>query len=143
MNQQKILIAAIAGGLTLFAGGFVFYVLIFSNADFILNSVSEGISRETVLFPTIILMELLYGFLLAVVLGWKKAHNFGSGLMAGAFIGLLIGVTFGLDLFSTTHMVQVGGIIFWGITYSIRYGFSGGVIGVIYQAKKVPDKVTG
>jgi hypothetical protein len=140
MNQQKILIATIAGGVTLLAGGFIIYELIFGNADFVMNSQLEGIKREAFLFPAIILMELLYGFLLAVILNWKKANNFGSGLMAGAFVGLLIGVTIGLNLFSTTHILQVGGIIFLGVTYAIRYGFAGGVIGLIYRPKSVPDK---
>lgn len=134
MNVQKILIAAVAGAATLFACGYIIYVLLFGNSTIGLEASAEGVmlaAAET-RFSGIIVMELLYGLLLAVTLYWKGTNGFASGLIPGALLGAIIGLTFGLDLFSTTNLVNFNYVIFAGITYAIRYSLAGGVIALVF-----------
>jgi hypothetical protein len=131
MNVQKILIAAVAGGITLFFGGYIIYMLIFGNSTIGYEPAAEGIFSGPNL-SGIIAMELLYGLLLSVTLNWKGTNGFSSGLIPGALIGALIGFTFGLDLFSTTNLVNFNYVIFAGLTYLVRYSLAGGVVALVY-----------
>lgn len=133
MNSQKILLGALAGGATLFAAGFIIYVVLFGDSQIGFEPISDGIMTEDINYSGIIAMELLYGLLLAVTLNWKGTSGFSAGLIPGALIGSLIGLTFGLDLYSTTNLVNFNAIIFWGITYLVRYSLAGGVISLIYR----------
>ena len=134
MNVQKVLIAAVAGAATLFACGYIIYVLLFGNSNMGLEPAAESVmlSSEETNFSGIIAMELLYGLLLSVTLYWKGTSGFSSVLIPGALIGSLIGFTFGLDLLSTTNLVNFNAVIFWGVTYAIRYSLAGGVIALVY-----------
>jgi hypothetical protein len=135
MNTQKLLIGTIAGGITLFVTGFIIYVWLFGNSNIGMEPSAEGIMLENIKFPTIILMELVYGLLLTIILLWRGAGNFSSGLSAGALVGLLIGFTFGLDLYSTTGLVNFNYVLFSAITYAVRYGLAGGVIAFVIKSK--------
>ena len=134
MNVQKILIASAAGAATLFACGYIIYVLLFGNSPIGLEESASGVmlSSSDTNFSGIIAMELLYGLLLAATLNWKGTSGFGSGLIPGALIGSLVGFTFGLDLLSTTNLVNFNYVIFSGLTYAVRYGLAGGVIALVY-----------
>lgn len=135
MNVQKLLIGTIVGGITLFAAGYIIYMWLFGNANIGMEPSAEGIMLENIKFPTIILMELVYGLLLTIILIWRGAGNFISGLSAGALVGLLIGFTFGLDLFSTTGLVNFSYVLFEAVTYAVRYGLAGGVISLVIRNK--------
>jgi hypothetical protein len=135
MNAQKLLIGTIAGGITLFAAGFIIYVWLFGDSNIGMEPAAEGFMLENIKFPTIILMELVYGLLLTIILIWRGVTNFSSGLSAGALIGLLIGFTFGLDLFSTTGLVNFNYVLYEAITYAVRYGLAGGVIALLIKSK--------
>jgi len=131
MNVQKILIAAVAGAATLFACGIIIYVLIFGDSTIGFEPSAEGIFSDPN-FSGIIAMELLYGLLLAVTLNWKGTNGFSSGLIPGALLGALIGFTFGLDLFSTTNLVNFNYVIYSGLTYLVRYALAGGAVALVY-----------
>ena len=132
MNTQRILLAALAGAATLFACGFIIYILLFGDSSIGMEPSAEGVLNVKTNFSGIIVMELLYGLLLAVTLNWKGTGSFSSGLIPGGLIGALVGITFGLDLFSTTNLVNFNAVIFWGVTYLIRYALAGGVVGLVY-----------
>lgn len=134
MNAQKLLIGTLAGGITLLAAGFIIYVWLFGNSNIGMEPSAEGIMLENIKFPTIILMELVYGLLLTIILLWRGAGNFSSGLSAGALVGLLIGLTFGLDLYSTTGLVNFNYVLFSAVTYAVRYGLAGGVIALVIKS---------
>ncbi len=134
MNVQKIFIASAAGAATLFATGYIIYVLLFGNSPVGLEESANGVmlTGSETKFSGIIVMELLYGLLLASTLNWKGTNGFSSGLIPGALIGSLIGFTFGLDLLSTTNLVNFNYVIFAGVSYAVRYGLAGGVIALVY-----------
>ena len=137
MNSTKTLLAALAGGLTLFALGYLIYMVIFGNADFYMAPGEKaGMRADLVLWP-IILMEILYGLLLAITFGRLAGiSTFSGGLKAGAVIGLLLGACVGLDYFATTAFYSLTVVLFWGITYAIRFAVAGGVAGMVLGSGK-------
>ena len=128
--MKNKIIAVLGGTVVLFGLGFLIYVVLFGDAEFLKTDGAKLAAREVPLFPYIILMELLYATLMTIIFSrWAQIKTFSTGAKAGLVIGLLIGLCFGLDLFATTTLVTITGVVFWGITYAIRYAIAGGVIG--------------
>ena len=132
MKVEKILIAAVAGGVTLFATGYIIYELIFANASIGMEPAAEGVLGVKLDLSGIIVMELLFGLLLAVTLNWKGTNGFSSGLIPGGLIGVIIGITINLYLLSTTDLINFNSVIYDGITFLIRFAIAGGVVALIY-----------
>lgn len=132
MNTNKILTGAIAGAAALFVQGYLMYEIIFKNSTIGMQPEAAEILNSQVNFSGIVVMELLYGLLLATVLNWKAARGFLNGLIPGGFIGLIVGLTFGLDLYSTTTLVNFNFVLFWGLTNLVRYSISGGIIAATF-----------
>ena len=132
MNTQKILIGALIGAITLFVIGYIIYVLIMPSPAFAQGDCYGDCATDpaAIIFPAIIVMEILWALLVAVIFGrWASISTFNTGMKAGAFIGLIIGLGIGLDIFATTCLITFNAVIFYGITYAIRYAIAGGVIG--------------
>jgi hypothetical protein len=129
MNTQKTLLATLAGGATLFALGFLIYVLAFGDATFGMGPAAEAAAKEAINFPSIILMELLYGFLIAYVLGrWAGVST--------SILGLIIGLCTALELFATTNITNLNGVIFTAVTWAVRWAIAGGVAGIVLGSGK-------
>ena len=128
--MKNKIIAVLGGTVVLFGIGFLIYVVLFGEAEFLKTDSMSAAGRAEPLFPYIIFMEILYATLITIIFSrWAQIKTFSTGAKAGLVIGLFIGVCFGLDLLATTTLVTWTGVVFWGITYAIRYAFAGGVIG--------------
>lgn len=128
MNVQKTLLASVAGLVALFGLGFVIYVLLFPEIPVTTDVMQEGYSRN--FFPGIIAFEFLYGLLLTIIFQqWAGIKTFNGGLRAGAVIGLLLGLCMGLWLFSTTSLYSANIVWWYAITFVVRFGVAGGLVG--------------
>lgn len=127
MNIQKTLLATIAGFVALFGLGFLIYVLIFSSTQFTTEAASS-VTRE--FFPGIIAFEVLYALFVTIIFQrWAGISTFITGLKAGAVIGLLLGLCTSLWLFSTTTLYDPNIVWWYALTFAIRFGVAGGLIG--------------
>ncbi len=127
MNIQKTILATLAGFVALFGLGFVIYVLLLPDLRFATDA-AEAVTREY--FPGIIIFEILFALLLAIIFGrWAAIKTFNTGMKAGAVIGLILGLCIGLWMYSTTTLFT-GGVIWWyALTFSIRFAVAGGLVG--------------
>ena len=125
------LLAIIVGAAALFGLGTLIYLVIFSDPSMHLTESGLEVSKDPIELPFIILMELLYATLLTLICRWGKIKSFSSGAKAGLITGLIIGGCFGLDLFATTTVTTLSGVIFWALTYALRYAVATGLIGWI------------
>ena len=127
MNIQKTILGTLAGFVGLFGLGLLIYVVLFSTVQYT-TIAAEGLNRE--LFPGIIAFEIIYALLVTIIFQkWAGISTFNGGLKAGALIGLLLGLAMGLWLFSTTTLYDHN-IVWWhGLTWAIRFGIAGGMIG--------------
>lgn len=132
MDTKKIILATLAGGATLFALGFLIYVLAFGDATFYKAEGAAAIEKNPIEFWAIILMELLYGLLLTLVFSrWAGIKTFAGGLKAGAWIGFLIGTCIGLEIFATANWILLSGVVFNALTFAVRFAIAGGVVGLV------------
>ena len=128
-KMKNKFIAVIGGFLALFGLGYVIYVKLFNDPSLHFGHES-GVVLEEPNFLIIILMEVLYAKLLTVILGhWDSVKSFGSGIVPGLTIGAFIGLTFALYLYGTSTLVDLNVVVFYTLTFAVRFAVAGGVIG--------------
>jgi len=127
--MKKNVLAILGGTVALFGLGYLIYVVLGYHA---MNGPgAEAIAATEMNFVTIILMEVLYATLIALIFGkWAQIKTFSTGAKAGLIIGLFLGALPALELFSTTNdLIDVTGVITGAVTFGIRFAVAGGVIG--------------
>jgi len=93
----------------------------------------EAAARSPEIFPAIIAFEIIYGFILAYIYGkWAGIKTFSTGAKEGAVLGLLFGLVMSLWLYSTTTLMTELGVLWWSVTFVVRFAAAGGVIGWYY-----------
>ena len=124
--NQKCVLATLAGGVTLFVLGYVFYGLLL--ADFFAN---ESMS-ETPAYWAIAAGQLAGGALLAVALSWRAATGPGEAFKSGALVGVLFSLSMGLTMFGTTEgMYTVATVVGDAVVSVVMYGIAGMVVAKI------------
>ena len=94
MNTNKILLGAVAGGITYFLLGWLVYGTLLkdftqSYPELKPETVTD-IMRNPMVMWAMALGCLVYGLFLAIVMGrWASISTFAAGAKAGAIIGLL------------------------------------------------------
>ncbi len=119
------LLAALAGGVTLFVMGFIFYVLLL--ADFF----TVAVVKEPPGFLYIVLGELVWGLLLAWVFARARITTVRDGAMAGAWFGFLAALAVGLIMYGATTVADLQYYLVDALVYAVRYAAAGAVIGLV------------
>ncbi|MCF8247043.1 MAG: hypothetical protein K9J37_18970 [Saprospiraceae bacterium] len=129
--MKKQILGALAGGAALFITGYLIYIIIFQNdPSFIDGEGAAAGARNPPLFPVIILMEIGYGLLMTLIFSkWANISTFKGGLWPGAWLGFLIGMTFGMWMYGVTTLANVNGIFYYALTFAVRFAVAGGAIG--------------
>lgn len=121
--DTKVIVAGLIGGITLFATGFIVYVLLL--ADFFVTSVM----KDPPDFIFIILGELIFGCFLAWVLSRMGDVTLSSGAKSGALIGFLVALAYGFILYGSTTMGDLTYYLVDTVVSAVRYGVAGAAIG--------------
>ncbi|MDI9364541.1 MAG: hypothetical protein QM541_06300 [Flavobacterium sp.] len=104
MNVKKLFVSGVAGGITYFFLGFLFYGVWFVNDT--LSSVA-GVNRQMdqMIWWSLILGSLLYGILVAFVIGKSNITNVVSGFATSAVVGLLVSASYNFTIYANTNLV--------------------------------------
>ena len=133
MKTNKILVGGVAGGIVFFLLGWLIWGLIL--AGYMAANSNQCIVRpmDQMIWWALILSDLCWGFLLAVVFSWSNTTGWMDGAKKGVIVGLLIGLLIDLyfyaastmfsnltvilvDVLATAVMLAVGGaIIAWAM----------------------------
>ncbi len=124
--NTKTLIAAVAGGLTLFLTGFIFYVLLLG--DFF----AVDVARDPPGFLYIVPGEIVLGYLLAWVLSCCGASSVVDGAKYGALVGFLIALGYGLIMYGATTITDLTHYLVEAVVWAVRFACAGAVIGWWY-----------
>ena len=124
--KNKIL-AIIGGTIALFGLGYLIYVVLGFNAQ--QGPLAKEVFTKLEL-PPIILMEVLYATLLTIIFSrWTQIKTFSTGAIAGLVIGAFIGGCSTLEVFATSELVNLSGVLMAAVTFGVRFAVAGGVIG--------------
>ena len=106
MNTNKTLMGGIAGGIAFFLLGWLFYGVILM--DYMTQHGYPGFMKpESELMSGmmwLVLSNLAWGFLIAIVWGWAKVDSVMTGLKNGAIMGFLIALSIDLGFYAMSNM---------------------------------------
>ncbi len=130
MDAKKFIMAMLAGAVTLFLLGYVFYVALL--ADFFMKAAGSaaGTFRQEPILWSIFLGEAAMAALITLIFGrWASIKTFTGGLKAGAIIGILAGLSINFVFYGTTTLGTMTSGLADSIVTLIRHAIAGGVIG--------------
>jgi hypothetical protein len=121
-------LAILGGTIALFGLGYLIYVVLGLWA--LEGPVAEEVFTKLDLFP-IIIMEALYAALMTIVFSkWTQIRTFSSGALAGLIFGVFIGACSTLEVFATSELVGLKGVLMAAVTFGVRFAVAGGIIGL-------------
>jgi hypothetical protein len=135
MQNSKIIIGGIVAGITFFILGFIFYGLLLKN--FLASQSMPGAYKEIPSFPMLILGQLLYGFVFALVIGtWGKASSAGDGAKKGFALALLMGAAYDITYYATSNIMTLQGMLVDIAVVVVMGVIAGAVVGAVMSPKK-------
>ena len=124
--NKNFLMATIAGGVTLFVLSFLIYAVLL--ADFFAN---DAINPEPIMWA-VTLGQFLSAAFLTIILGWKGVTNAKEGFQAGAIIGAVMGLAFGLMMYGAmVGMHTITTLLGDTVVSLVVYGIGGAVIALV------------
>jgi hypothetical protein len=137
MKTTKILLAGLAGGVLFFLLGWLIYGILlidFSAANY--NQCAQRPMEEMVWW-SLVLAYLAYGFLLALIINWSKSKGMLAGLKIGAIVGLLISISMDFSMYSmSTTFLNFSAVVVDIAVYTFMSALSGLVVGLIMGTGK-------
>ena len=103
MNSKKILLPGLAGGVAYFFLGYLFYGILFKN---VMASPVTGVMRpmEQMVWWAIITGSLIYGILIAYVIGKANKSSIINGAVTGTIVGFLVSASYNFTMYATTNL---------------------------------------
>jgi hypothetical protein len=132
MTFKKILLAGIAGAVVYFLLGWLFYGILLMNFFAENAGSATGVAKEPMLMWALVVGDLCWGFLLAVIFGcWTNIRTWLGGAKAGAIIGLLSGAGVDFMMYGTSNLYNCTALIVDVIVVIVMTAISGAVVAVI------------
>lgn len=102
--NMKILKGTLVGGIVFFLLGWLVYGILLKN--FMASNFNQCAYKPTeeMIWWSMILSNLIYGYFLTLILKWTGAKDLIDGLRTGALVGLLFAATIDLSFYSMTTM---------------------------------------
>jgi hypothetical protein len=134
MNSSKFFLGGIVGGIVYFFLGYLFYGLLLKSF-FDANATPTDMGK--MIWWALIVGNLLMGFLLSYIIGKANAASMGSGAGIGFVVGLLMGFSFDLMMYSMGNgMSNLKAIGVDAITAAVISAIAGAAIGWVYGMGK-------
>ena len=128
--STKVLLATLAGFVTMFLLGWLFWGYLFMDTFKSLSNPVEGAERAEPILWAIALSNVAWAYLYAYIFDrWASISTFKGGAMAGALMALLIGLTLDLVMYATLTMPTLQGLALDVVLNLVVGAIGGGVIG--------------
>jgi len=138
MDAKKRITATLAGVVVYFMLGFIFYGMLLSDFMGANTGSATGVMRtdEDMQWWALIVGNLMQAYLLVYIFGnWANISTFVGGLKAGAMIGFIMSLGFGLNMYGTTNISNLTATLVDPIVMTVMMGSTGGVIGWVLGKK--------
>ncbi len=127
--MKRILIATVAGGLTLFLlGGLIYGVILAGFYEANLGS-ATGVMRELPVWWALVVSELGLAAVVTYVLLHAGVTTASGGLKTGALFGLLFGIAIAFSLYAVTNWSNVTVAFVEPFVTAVRIALGATVIG--------------
>jgi hypothetical protein len=138
MDAKKRIMATLAGFVVYFMLGFLLYGVLLSDFMGANTGSATGVMRtdDDMQWWALIAGNVVQAYLLVYIFGnWAKITTLGDGLKAGAIIGFIMSLGFGLNMYGTTNISNLTATLVDPIVMTVMMGASGGAIGWVLGKK--------
>lgn len=138
MDAKKRILATLAGFVTYFFMGFIFYGMLLMDFYAAHSGSATGVMRSDadMQWWALIAGNVVQAYLLVYIFGnWANITTFGGGLRAGAIIGFIMSLGISLNMYGTTHISDLTSTLVDPIVMSVMMSLTGGVIGWVLGRK--------
>lgn len=130
MNTNRILLAAIVGGIVFFLLGFLVYGVLLIKFFADNQGTAQGVMKDPPTMWALAIGNLAWGFLLAIVFGrWAGIKTFSTGARAGIVIGALMAATYNFNSLGTTNITTLNAVLVDIVVFALMNALIGGVVG--------------
>ncbi|NNF01559.1 MAG: hypothetical protein HKN22_02650 [Bacteroidia bacterium] len=135
MSSTKIIIAGLIGFVSAFLLGWVLYGMLLSgffeaNAG---TATNVGRADEEIVFWSLLVANLFYGFLIAVTFGViGNVKGLGDGLKYGALLTFLMSGFFDFIMYATTNIMNVNAVMVDIAVATLMGAIVGAIVGWYY-----------
>lgn len=135
--NNRVLLAALAGGVAMFFGGWVIFGMLLMNTMNEMNPGMAASSKEPMVMWALALSNIIWALFYALIFDrWAGISTLKSGAIAGAWMTAMIGLAFDLSLFSMTNMITLNWAILDILPNAVLGAVSGAVIGWVLGYKR-------
>lgn len=134
MNNNKIIVAGIVGGIAALIIGFLVFGLALAGVLESNMGSATGVmkSEDDFLWVPMVIGHLAIGFLLAYIFGkWANISTFGTGAQAGGVIGFLMSTAYGMINYGSTNIYNLTGVIVDIVATTIVSAIIGGIVAYV------------
>lgn len=131
------LVAVVVGGVVLMAVGGLLYAVLLAEFFAANSGPVSGAMKETPDMVVMMAANLVYAFLLAVLIGRLGVHGLVGGMRMGAWIGLLFALSFNMMMYATSNVITVTTMLADPIVFGVVSAAGAGVVAAIgFPGKK-------
>lgn len=134
MTNNKIILAGVAGAMSLLLIGSMIFGFTLPQFGDTLNGSASGVMKSPEEFGWIplIIGHLAFGWLFAIIFGrWANISTFTGGAKAGLILGALISLGNELISFGSTNVSSLTGTVVEIVLQTIVFALMGGVVGAM------------
>ena len=131
MDKKKIAIGTLVGFVVLYALGFAFWQVLFTDFFAANEGSATGVDRETPILWAMILGTLFYAKAISLALDSRGSTSLMDGAMVGATVGILLWGTVDFILFGLTNLNTLTGAIADIVLEGVRAGIAGAVVAFV------------
>lgn len=128
MDVKRLGVGTVAGGITVYALGWVIFNKMFGSYYAANHGSATGVDRTPQIIWAVALGSLVYGKAITYVMMLRGARTVLDGAKAGAIVGLLIWGTTDMILYGATNMNAISVAFLDPVLEMVRAGVTGAVV---------------
>ena len=129
MNTRKFFLGGIAGGIIYFLLGYLIYGILLRDY---MKPLVDGVDRGgNEIFWSLIVGNLLLGFLISYVLNRSGVASVSDGLTTGTVTGLLFSSGYDLIMYGTTNLASLSQVAADIAAFTVISAIAGAVIAMV------------
>ena len=131
MNSKKFLAGGIAGGIAFFLFGYLLFGLLLAEFMKTHSTTTAGVFRDMadIVWWSMIVSNLAYGFLLSYVIGKAGAASVGGGFKTGLITALLVSTTNNCIMYALANLTDTTGMAVDIAASTVEGGIVGAIVG--------------
>lgn len=125
--MKKCLLSTIVAGVSLYLLGFLIYGLL------LMDIIANDAMKDPPVMWAIPVAQLIAGAVIAVILDWRGVSDFAGGFRGGAFVGVLLSVSYSIMIYASLDLGMTLGLgALDALAAGVMWGVAGGFVGVVH-----------